>query len=148
MTGAGVLAVLGMKQGELDCVSGGPPCQGFSNSGKREVMDPRNSLVFEYARMLVELQPKTLVMENVPGILTMVTPEGLPVVEVFARILEDGGFSGVDAIKRSLAAQVGSVGIMRAPGRAKKGKPDPDPELEDRLKDDGPNLLDLMEAQS
>lgn len=114
LTGQRILDAIGMKRGELDCVAGGPPCQGFSNSGKRDVMDPRNSLVFDYARLIIELNPKTMIMENVPGILTMVTPEGIPVVDAFARILEDGGFAGIDALKRSIAAQTGAVGIVRA----------------------------------
>lgn len=113
LTGQRILDAIGMKRGELDCVAGGPPCQGFSNSGKRDVMDPRNSLVFDYARLIIELQPKTMIMENVPGILSMVTPEGIPVVDAFARILEDGGFAGIDALKRTIAAQTGAVGIVR-----------------------------------
>lgn len=113
LTGQRILDAIGMKRGELDCVAGGPPCQGFSVSGKREVMDPRNSLVFDFARLIIELNPKTMVMENVPGILTMVTPEGIPVVDAFSRILEDGGFGGIDALKRTIAAQTGAVGILR-----------------------------------
>ncbi|MBI5940102.1 MAG: DNA cytosine methyltransferase [Caulobacterales bacterium] len=121
LTGQRILDAIGMKRGELDCVAGGPPCQGFSNSGKRDVMDPRNSLVFDYARLIIELNPKTMIMENVPGILTMVTPEGIPVVDAFARILEDGGFSGIDALKKSIAAQTGAVGILRS-SRTEKAK--------------------------
>jgi len=54
--------------GEIDLIAGGPPCQGFSLIGKRNVNDPRNSLVFEYLRMICELKPKYLIFENVPGI--------------------------------------------------------------------------------
>ncbi|MBO3460540.1 DNA cytosine methyltransferase [Aetokthonos hydrillicola Thurmond2011] len=52
---------------EIDVVFGGPPCQGFSVIGKRFFDDPRNSLVLEYIRLVVELQPKFFVMENVKG---------------------------------------------------------------------------------
>lgn len=100
-----ILDVLDMKQGDLDAVAGSPPCQGYSISGKRQVADPRNNLVFEYARFIVELQPKAMMMEEVPGILTMQTPEGLDVIDTFTRILEDGGFAGVDALKRQMKAQ-------------------------------------------
>lgn len=121
LTGKRILDAIGMKVGELDCVAGGPPCQGFSKAGKQNVMDPRNSLVFEFARLILELRPKTMVMENVPGILDMVTPEGVPVVDAFSRILEDGGFGTMDALKRSIGAQTGRVGLMRSK-RAGKDK--------------------------
>ena len=52
---------------EIDVVFGGPPCQGFSLMGKRSFDDPRNSLVFHFIRLVVELQPKFFVLENVKG---------------------------------------------------------------------------------
>jgi DNA (cytosine-5)-methyltransferase 1 len=55
---------------EVDLVAGGPPCQGFSHMGKRQLDDPRNSLVFEYVRLISELRPKYFLFENVPGIAT------------------------------------------------------------------------------
>jgi DNA (cytosine-5)-methyltransferase 1 len=53
---------------EIDLIAGGPPCQGFSYIGKRQLDDPRNSLVFEYVRIIREIRPKYFVFENVPGI--------------------------------------------------------------------------------
>lgn len=55
-------------QGEIDLIAGGPPCQGFSHMGKRQLDDPRNSLVFEYLRIIKEIKPKYFLFENVPGI--------------------------------------------------------------------------------
>ncbi|NEO92512.1 MAG: DNA cytosine methyltransferase [Moorea sp. SIO3G5] len=52
----------------IDLVIGGPPCQGFSLIGKRQVDDVRNNLVFEFCRLVKELQPRYFVMENVPGL--------------------------------------------------------------------------------
>jgi DNA (cytosine-5)-methyltransferase 1 len=52
---------------EIDVVFGGPPCQGFSLIGKRSLEDPRNSLVFHFIRLVLELQPKFFVLENVKG---------------------------------------------------------------------------------
>ncbi|MBD2138303.1 DNA cytosine methyltransferase [Anabaena sp. FACHB-1237] len=52
---------------EIDIVFGGPPCQGFSLIGKRCFDDPRNSLVFHFIRLVLELQPKYFVLENVKG---------------------------------------------------------------------------------
>lgn len=65
--------------GDLDVMAGGPPCQGFSTIGKRSssnpekrsAHDPRNELVITYAKLIRELKPKFIVMENVKGILTM-----------------------------------------------------------------------------
>lgn len=52
----------------IDLVFGGPPCQGFSLMGKGQVDDVRNNLVFEFCRLVKELQPRYFVMENVPGL--------------------------------------------------------------------------------
>ncbi|MBE9176448.1 DNA cytosine methyltransferase [Synechocystis salina LEGE 06155] len=52
----------------IDLIAGGPPCQGFSLMGKRQLDDPRNSLVFEYVRMIRAIKPKYFLFENVPGI--------------------------------------------------------------------------------
>lgn len=56
---------------EIHLVVGGPPCQGFSVAGKRNPNDPRNYLFHEFIRVVSEIQPWYVVMENVPGILTM-----------------------------------------------------------------------------
>lgn len=89
-------------------------------------MDPRNSLVFEWARLVVEMLPKTCVMENVPGIVTMVTPEGLPVLDVLARILEDGGMGPQDALRNMLINTSGAGAAIKSKGKpvnlSKKGK--------------------------
>ncbi|MGB5596293.1 MAG: DNA cytosine methyltransferase [Crocosphaera sp.] len=56
-----------IKNKPIDVVFGGPPCQGFSLMGKRSLEDDRNSLVKHFIRLVLELQPKYFVMENVPG---------------------------------------------------------------------------------
>lgn len=63
---------LGIAQGELDVLVGGPPCQGFSiNAPDRFMEDPRNKLFRHYAKFLAEFQPKAFVFENVPGLLSL-----------------------------------------------------------------------------
>jgi len=114
-----VLEVCGLERGELDVIAGGPPCQGFSTAGKRNVADPRNNLVFEFARFICDLNPKAMVMEEVPNILNMVTPEGHNVIDKFTRILEDGGFGGFEAFQKSIDAQAGAMGLMRGGGTRK-----------------------------
>jgi DNA (cytosine-5)-methyltransferase 1 len=56
---------------KIHLVIGGPPCQGFSVAGKRDPNDPRNKLFYEFVRVVDELKPWYVVLENVPGILTM-----------------------------------------------------------------------------
>lgn len=52
-----------------DLIIGGPPCQGFSALGKKDVNDKRNQLWESYARTIVKAQPKLFVLENVPRFL-------------------------------------------------------------------------------
>jgi DNA (cytosine-5)-methyltransferase 1 len=67
-----LLETCGLKPGELDCLIGGPPCQSFSyNNHKRSADDERAGLFRDYLRIVEGLKPKTIVMENVPGILTI-----------------------------------------------------------------------------
>lgn len=123
LTGQFILESVDMEVGELDCVIGSPPCQGFSRANvKRSVMDPRNSLVFDWARLVVEMKPKTCVFENVPGIINMVTPEGIPVVDALCRVLEDGGMGTFEALKKSLLASSGAGAMLRGKEKGKKVK--------------------------
>lgn len=48
-----------------EIVVGGPPCQGFSDLGKRNPDDSRNQLWREYARTLDRIRPDYFVIENV-----------------------------------------------------------------------------------
>ncbi|HYE32618.1 MAG TPA: DNA cytosine methyltransferase [Methylomirabilota bacterium] len=69
---AAIRRKLGLRKGELSVLVGGPPCQGFSiNAPERFLDDPRNSLFKHYVRFLKEFQPKALLLENVPGMLSL-----------------------------------------------------------------------------
>ncbi len=66
-----VMSDLKIKSGELDCLVGGPPCQGFSKNvpaSTRFLEDPRNQLFRDYLRFVNALFPKVLIMENVAEI--------------------------------------------------------------------------------
>jgi DNA (cytosine-5)-methyltransferase 1 len=67
-----VLADFKLQCGELDLLAGCPPCQGFSRMRTKNkggsVADVRNELIFEFVRLAEGLKPKTLMMENVPGL--------------------------------------------------------------------------------
>jgi DNA (cytosine-5)-methyltransferase 1 len=55
-------------RGEVDLVAGGPPCQPFSSGGKRlAASDPRNGIP-QFIRAVTEIQPRAVLMENVPGL--------------------------------------------------------------------------------
>jgi DNA (cytosine-5)-methyltransferase 1 len=63
---------LGISEGEIDLIAGCPPCQGFSTlrtlNGKMNIKDPQNDLIFEFLRFVKIMKPKTIMMENVPGL--------------------------------------------------------------------------------
>lgn len=54
--------------GEVFGVLGGPPCQGFSDIGRRDPNDPRRLLLGHFFRIVAELRPQFFVMENVRGL--------------------------------------------------------------------------------
>jgi DNA (cytosine-5)-methyltransferase 1 len=56
--------------GPIDIVTGGPPCQGFSTSGKRALDDPRNELVRAYLDAVALAHPRAFILENVTGFTT------------------------------------------------------------------------------
>jgi DNA (cytosine-5)-methyltransferase 1 len=64
------LRELGLRQGDLDLLVGCPPCQGFSTlrtrNGATWNRDPRNNLIAEMLRLVEEMRPKAVMMENVP----------------------------------------------------------------------------------
>ncbi|NQW50638.1 MAG: DNA cytosine methyltransferase [Rhodospirillales bacterium] len=71
LTGPDVLSRAGLRPGELDLLVGGPPCQGFSIIGQRELFDPRNGLFRHFLRIAAELRPKAIIIENVTGLATL-----------------------------------------------------------------------------
>lgn len=67
LTAAELKKLLGKNK--VDMVVGGPPCQGFSTVGKGMVEDERNQLFLEFVRIVRELKPKVIMLENVTGML-------------------------------------------------------------------------------
>lgn len=63
---------LDIERGQLDLLAGCPPCQGFSTQGTRNKKpsreDARNDMVFEFMRFVRALLPRTVMLENVPGL--------------------------------------------------------------------------------
>lgn len=67
-----VMKTLRLRPGQLDLLAGCPPCQGFSSlrtrNGSSRVRDDRNDLLFEFLRFVSVLKPKSIMLENVPGL--------------------------------------------------------------------------------
>ncbi len=82
---------LGVEKEEVDLLAGGPPCQGFSiNAPVRTLDDERNHLFKEYIRVARELLPQAILIENVPGIISM--GKGTVVEQIYQE-LEALGYS-------------------------------------------------------
>lgn len=77
-----------------DIVLGGPPCQGYSicNKNNGDPKDPRNSLFEEFIRVGRVLEPRVMIMENVPNLLKAQTKDGHRVVEIIKSELESLGY--------------------------------------------------------
>lgn len=72
LDGAQIMQMAQLVPGEVDLLVGGPPCQSFSTAGKRLGLDDadKGPLVFEFTRLIEELQPRAFIMENVKGLLS------------------------------------------------------------------------------
>ncbi|WP_319468427.1 DNA cytosine methyltransferase [uncultured Trichococcus sp.] len=66
-----ILKILNIQKDDIDVIIGGPPCQGFSLSGKRMIDDPRNILYKSFVDFVGEFKPKVFIMENVPGLIKL-----------------------------------------------------------------------------
>lgn len=87
VSGKQILDMCGMSAREVDVIIGGPPCQGFSVSGKRIIDDERNKLYKSFVELVAEIKPKVFVMENVPGLIRLFNGQvGEQVVEDFTNI--------------------------------------------------------------
>ncbi len=97
LRGKDILNTCKIKKRELKVVIGGPPCQAFSVFGRREgLQDHRGSLVWEYDRLIEELEPEVFVLENVPGLRTIHNGQ------LYADLKESLSFGGRYAISTHL----------------------------------------------
>ena len=99
---------LGMAKGQLALIAGGPPCQGFSiNAPIRSTLDQRNHLFKEYLRFVDAFQPRAVLIENVPGLVSFEDGDTLHA------ILKALGELGYGADVRILGAAYYGVPQMR-----------------------------------
>lgn len=74
---------------EVDVIIAGPPCQGFSMAGKREIGDNRNTLFEEVIRATKLINPKIVIIENVKGLLSMTNTDGVLIKDIiFEKFLD------------------------------------------------------------
>ena len=93
---------------ELGLLFGGPPCQGYSQIGPRDLDDPRNKLYREFVRVLRDLQPRAFLMENVPNMLMLAKGT---FAEQALSALRDAGYQNAEV--RVLAATEFGVPQLR-----------------------------------
>lgn len=97
----------GKKLPEIDLIIGGPSCQGFSRAGRRDKSDPRNMLFGEYVRVISQIRPKYIVLENVEGFMDMqfigytglrgkVYPDGSVTPDILASELREIGYNTLE----------------------------------------------------
>ncbi|TMP32249.1 DNA cytosine methyltransferase [Pseudoalteromonas rubra] len=94
--------------GDLDFVSGGPPCQSFSMAGMRKKNCDKNSLPWEFANFVSKVKPKFAILENVTGILRAFQDGG---ENYYAWIEVSKAFSQIGYIPLCLHVNAKYVGI-------------------------------------
>lgn len=74
VTGPSMMRALKLQRGDLDLLAACPPCQGFSSmrtrNGARRIRDERNDLIYDVLRIVRSMRPKSVMLENVPGLAT------------------------------------------------------------------------------
>lgn len=79
----GVAVALKLKSGELALLHGGPPCQPFSQIGKKGgIDDPRGQLAFQMVRFAAALRPAAVLIEQVPKFLDTRAADGMTMLDV------------------------------------------------------------------
>ena len=124
---AEILRELKLKRGELDLLAGCPPCQGFSTQRTRNqvasIADDRNELIFEFLRIVEITLPKTIMLENVPGLakdwrITSLREKlselGYLINDDFAQI-KDAANYGVPQRRRRLLVKASRFGTISNP---------------------------------
>ncbi len=84
----------GVGSTKIDVIFGGPPCQGFSEGGRRSVRDVRNAGLWHFGRLVTEIRPRMFVVENVTGLLS---PRNQSPRKRFGRLVRSAGYKMVPA---------------------------------------------------
>ena len=89
----GVATSLNLKPGELGLLHGGPPCQPFSQIGKKTgIKDPRGQLAFQMVRFAKEAQPAAVLIEQVPKFLDAPAAQDMTMLDALSEEFEHIGY--------------------------------------------------------
>lgn len=99
-----IAKIINEKEIDLDLIIGGPPCQGFSLTGSRDINDTRNTLYLAVVKAVRKFKPKGFLIENVPGIATLYDGK---VKQQIINTFEDMGYNVSVSDKPLLAADFG-----------------------------------------
>ena len=102
--GSKLLQLAKLKRNSIDLVVGGPPCQGFSVGGKRDLNDKRNLLIYRFATLVKQIAPKYFIMENVQGLMSK---HSLLVLKSFVTRVKHAGYRVVEPVQVLDAADFG-----------------------------------------
>ena len=75
----------------VDLIHGGPPCQGFSVAGKMDPNDSRSQLLWDYADIVKELQPRAFICENVAALGRL--EKWKPIRVKFLEMMREAGYT-------------------------------------------------------
>ncbi len=105
-TNKGLKSLIEKKEGDVDVIVGGPPCQAYSVAGRvrdKDGMknDYRNYLFETYLEVVKEFQPKAFVFENVLGLLSA-KPEDVPIPDLIKSAFKKIGYEVIDDLKNTV----------------------------------------------
>jgi DNA (cytosine-5)-methyltransferase 1 len=84
-----LLSLVKLRPGELDLLTAGPPCQGLSKIGTRQLDDERNQLLRHTCELIDATKPKLAIIENVPSLFW---DDQSPLFDELSDMLHESGY--------------------------------------------------------
>ncbi|WP_243078881.1 DNA cytosine methyltransferase [Pantoea sp. MQR6] len=102
-------SIINLVKDKCDIVIGGPPCQGFSTLGKRELNCEKSILVDSFLDAAIAINPRFIIMENVKAIRSKKHPDGGHFIDVINNKLTQAGFAYETIILNALDFGLGQT---------------------------------------